>query len=167
MKKISSVVLSCIFLVTVLFEFSSCGVSNKKIMRYQRLEEGVESPTTVEELKEAISKYEERVADIQLAQSQIGIWCNIILTGAGANMEGIVELAQSVFKTSSVRIGIPENLGGIEEKYRTPEFATAIGLVVANKGIIQKRDNRRKVKKNSSKSKGKESVLKRLRKMFF
>ncbi len=92
---------------------------------------------------------------------------NIILTGAGANMEGIVELAQSVFKTSSVRIGIPENLGGIEEKYRTPEFATAIGLVVANKGIIQKRDNRRKVKKNSSKSKGKESVLKRLRKMFF
>ena len=68
MKKISSVILSCIFLATVLLGFTSCGVSNKKIMRYQRLEEGVESPTSIEELKEAISKYEERVADIQLAQ---------------------------------------------------------------------------------------------------
>lgn len=92
---------------------------------------------------------------------------NIILTGAGANMDGVVELAQSVFKTSSVRIGIPENLGGIEENYRNPEFATAIGLIVANKGILQKRDSRRKTKKNTTKSAGKESVLKRLRKMFF
>jgi cell division protein FtsA len=92
---------------------------------------------------------------------------NIILTGAGANMDGVVELAQSVFKTSSVRIGIPENLGGIEENYRNPEFATAIGLIVANKGILQKRDNRRKTKKNTTKSAGKENVLKRLRKMFF
>ena len=92
---------------------------------------------------------------------------NIILTGAGANMEGIVELAQSVFKTSSVRIGIPESLGGIEEQYRNPEFATAIGLIVANKGIVEKRDSRRKSKRNTTKSKDKESVLKKLRKMFF
>lgn len=92
---------------------------------------------------------------------------NIILTGAGANMDGVVELAQSVFKTSSVRIGIPENLGGIEENYRNPEFATAIGLIVANKGILQKRDSRRKTKKNTTKNAGKENVLKRLRKMFF
>lgn len=92
---------------------------------------------------------------------------NIILTGAGANMEGIVELAQSVFKTSSVRIGIPESLGGIEEQYRNPEFATAIGLIVANKGIVEKRDSRRKSKRNTAKSKDKESVLKKLRKMFF
>ena len=82
-------------------------------------------------------------------------------------MDGVVELAQSVFKTSSVRIGIPENLGGIEENYRNPEFATAIGLIVANKGILQKRDSRRKTKKNTTKSAGKENVLKRLRKMFF
>ena len=92
---------------------------------------------------------------------------NIILTGAGANMEGIVELAQSVFKTSSVRIGIPDSLGGIEEQYRNPEFATAIGLIVANKGIVEKRDSRRKSKRNTTKSKDKESVLKKLRKMFF
>lgn len=92
---------------------------------------------------------------------------NIILTGAGANMEGIVDLAQSVFRTSSVRKGIPENLGGIEENYRNPEFATAVGLIVANKGILQKRENKRKAKKNTSKGTDKGNILKRLRKMFF
>lgn len=93
---------------------------------------------------------------------------NIILTGGGARMEGVVELAQSVFKTSSVRLGVPENLGGIEEKYRNPEFATAIGLIVANKGIVDKRDSKRKSKKKTSiKSKDKESPLKRFKKMFF
>ena len=58
----------------------SCGVANKTIIRYQKMEEGVSSPTTVEELKEAIKKYQERVADIQLAQSQIGIWYKMLGT---------------------------------------------------------------------------------------
>lgn len=44
------------------------------------MEEGVESPTTIEELKDAIQKYQERVADVQLAQSQIGIWYKILGT---------------------------------------------------------------------------------------
>ena len=59
----------------------SCGgVSNKTIIRHQKLEEGVESPTSIEELKDAIKKYQERVADVQLAQSQIGIWYKILGT---------------------------------------------------------------------------------------
>ena len=60
--------------------FASCGVSNKTIIRYQKMEEGVSSPTTVEELKDAIKKYQERVADIQLAQSQVGIWYKMLGT---------------------------------------------------------------------------------------
>ncbi|MBO4533721.1 MAG: tetratricopeptide repeat protein [Treponema sp.] len=59
----------------------SCGgVSNKTVIRHQKMEEGVESPTTIEELKDAIKKYQERVADVQLAQSQIGIWYKILGT---------------------------------------------------------------------------------------
>lgn len=93
---------------------------------------------------------------------------NIILTGGGAQMEGVVELAQEVFKTSSVRRGIPESLGGLEEEYRKPEFATAIGLVVANKGLVNVRDTRRKSRKSaSSDGSEKENILKRLRKLFF
>ncbi len=59
----------------------SCGgVSNKTIIRHQKMEEGVENPTTIEELKDAIKKYQERVADVQLAQSQVGIWYKILGT---------------------------------------------------------------------------------------
>lgn len=58
----------------------SCGVSNKTVMRYQKLEEGVSNPTSIEDYKEAIEKYQERVADIQLAQQQIGIWYKILGT---------------------------------------------------------------------------------------
>ena len=93
---------------------------------------------------------------------------NIILTGGGAQMEGVVELAQEVFKTSSVRCGVPESLGGIEEEYRKPEFATAIGLVVANKGLVNTRDTRRRPKKAAGpKGENKENIFKRLRKLFF
>lgn len=60
--------------------FFSCGVSNKSIVRMQHLEEGVDHPTTVEELKDAIEKYQKRVADVQIAQSQIGIWYKILGT---------------------------------------------------------------------------------------
>jgi len=93
---------------------------------------------------------------------------NIILTGGGALMDGVVELAQSVFKTSSVRIGLPESLGGLEEQYRTPEFATAIGLIVANKGILAKRDSRKKTKrKAAAKNKENEGIFKKFKKIFF
>ena len=71
------------FVTAILFTLLlllSCGVPNKTIIRYQKMEEGVSSPTTVEELKDAIKKYQERVADIQLAQSQIGIWYKILGT---------------------------------------------------------------------------------------
>ncbi len=71
-----------IILLSVLsgFLFLSCGVSNKSIIRHQKMEEGVSNPTSIEDLKDAISKYQERVADIELANSQIGIWYKILGT---------------------------------------------------------------------------------------
>lgn len=68
------------FILTCLFLFSSCGVSNKRIIRMQKMEEGVGSPTTIEELKTAIEKYDARIADLQLSQSQVGIWYKILGT---------------------------------------------------------------------------------------
>lgn len=59
---------------------SSCDVSNGSIARMQKLEEGVDHPTTIEELKDAISKYQKRAADIQIAQGQVGIWYKILGT---------------------------------------------------------------------------------------
>ena len=44
----------------------------------QSLEEGVSSPTTIEELKDAIQKYENRVVDVTSAAAQTGIWYKIL-----------------------------------------------------------------------------------------
>ena len=77
MNKIKSILLAAAATIVLV----SCGgVSNKTIIRHQKMEEGVDSPTTVDELKDAIKKYQERVADVQLAQSQIGIWYKILGT---------------------------------------------------------------------------------------
>lgn len=64
---------------------------------------------------------------------------NIILTGGGANLDGVVELVQDVFGTSAVRIGYPEKMGGIEEDYAGPEWDTAVGLVIFGRGAEKNR----------------------------
>lgn len=53
----------------------------------------------------------------------------IVLTGGGAQMNGIVDLAQEIFNLP-VRIGIPSSLGGMTEEYQKPEHSTAVGLVL-------------------------------------
>jgi cell division protein FtsA len=53
----------------------------------------------------------------------------IVLTGGGALLPGVVDLAQEVFGTAA-RIGQPGNLGGIGSAYQSPEYSTAVGLIV-------------------------------------
>ncbi|WP_027727257.1 tetratricopeptide repeat protein [Treponema sp. C6A8] len=77
MKKILFGLVISISLMTL---FTGCIKSNKTIIRYQKMEEKVDHPTTIEELKEAIDKYENRVADIQLANQQIAIWYKMLGT---------------------------------------------------------------------------------------
>ncbi len=89
---------------------------------------------------------------------------NIILTGGGAQMEGVLELAKSVFGTTAVRLGIPESLGGIEEDYRKPEWATAIGLVASQKDAVLQSAKNSKRKRQSSSSGG---FWQKLKKAFF
>ena len=45
-----------ILILGIVISSISCNVSNKTILRAQKLEEGVSNPTTVEELKDAIEK---------------------------------------------------------------------------------------------------------------
>ena len=95
---------------------------------------------------------------------------NIILTGGGAKMEGIVPLTGEIFRTRAVRVGVPESLGGLEEQYRSPDYAAAVGLVVANKGIVEARKGHKKSRKSNSSNnsdENNEGFFKRLRKLFF
>lgn len=52
----------------------------------------------------------------------------IVITGGSARMEGIVELAEAIFKMP-VRLGIPRNISGLEEMVCNPIFSTGVGLL--------------------------------------
>lgn len=51
----------------------------------------------------------------------------VVLTGGGALMEGIKELAEKVFEMP-VKIGIPYGFGGLTEAAKSPMHATGVGL---------------------------------------
>lgn len=93
---------------------------------------------------------------------------SIVLTGGGANMSGVVELAAHIFNFCSVRVGRPSSLGWLEEKYRTPEFATAIGLVLSNGKVVSsvQEESKKTKKKSSSKQDGK-GIAAKVWDMFF
>ena len=69
---------SVLAITFTVFVLCGCPQSNKSIIRMQKLEEGVDSPSTEAELKEAITKYQARVADNQLASQQVGIWYKML-----------------------------------------------------------------------------------------
>ena len=52
----------------------------------------------------------------------------IVLTGGGAKLENIIDLAQEVFHYP-VKIGIPDLNGGVSEKVNNPRFSPAVGLI--------------------------------------
>lgn len=92
---------------------------------------------------------------------------NIILTGGGANMAGAIECAQHVFGTSAVRIGKPGQLGGIVEDYDGPEWATAVGLVLAFKNEAEKAaQGRLRRRSPAAKSGGDNAIKKFFRSLF-
>jgi len=54
----------------------------------------------------------------------------IVITGGGAAMQGIAELAANVFGTG-VRIGMPgDHIGGLSDSVEAPRFSTAVGLAL-------------------------------------
>ena len=57
---------------------------------------------------------------------------NLILTGGGAMLEGIVEYAQVIFD-SNVRIGMPLSIKGLDKKFINPQFSQTIGTILFNK----------------------------------
>ncbi|WP_461255682.1 cell division protein FtsA [Treponema sp. R80B11-R83G3] len=55
-----------------------------------------------------------------------------VLTGGGAQLSGVVDLANSILKLPA-RLGSPipsQDLEGLVEEYRTPSYATVIGLAL-------------------------------------
>ncbi|WP_149553762.1 cell division protein FtsA [Treponema pectinovorum] len=108
------------------------------------------------------------VRDEIMNKANLKLSGNIILTGGGAFMSGAIQLASDVFGTSSVRVGVPKDLGGIQEDYKRPDFATAVGLVQGFvEGQMNQEEPSRSKKKKESIGGQKESFGKKLLKKFF
>lgn len=63
---------------------------------------------------------------------------SIVLAGAGSCLPGLIELTSKEFKTDNVRSALPSSYGGQDQIYRSPEYATVIGLVLAGKKLKNK-----------------------------
>jgi cell division protein FtsA len=52
-----------------------------------------------------------------------------VLTGGSVVLDGITEIAESVFNVP-VRVGHPDRIGGLKDIVKNPAFATGVGLVM-------------------------------------
>jgi cell division protein FtsA len=53
----------------------------------------------------------------------------LVLTGGSSNLSGMAALGRDILKLP-VRIGVPENLGGIADVLHDPAYATSVGLLL-------------------------------------
>lgn len=78
-------------------------------------------------------RYEELFALVQAELRRQGLeellGSGIVVTGGSAKMEGVVELAEEIFRMP-VRLGLPRYVTGLVDVVRNPIYATGVGLLL-------------------------------------
>jgi cell division protein FtsA len=78
-------------------------------------------------------------------------------------MEGVAELAASVFGTG-VRIGIPgEHIGGLSDSVEAPRFSTAVGLALYGANRLVAAGAAPSAKRTTLKTPGVEKITQRMK----
>jgi cell division protein FtsA len=108
-------------------------------------------------MEEIFTMVKEKLDKLSLSRPLGG---GIVLTGGGAQLLGAVELASHIFKLP-VRIGNPLAVGGLVDEYRSPAYATAVGLVL--EGNDREGNRGSEWSGEHLRDKGKGSILKRLK----
>jgi cell division protein FtsA len=67
--------------------------------------------------------------EIRRAGCEKSLNSGIVLTGGGAILEGMPEIAEQIFDLP-IRRGCPTGVGGLADHVSNPEFATSVGLVL-------------------------------------
>lgn len=67
--------------------------------------------------------------ELRRAGLETQIPAGIVLTGGGAHLRGLMELAEKIFNLPA-RVAAPRGLAEMSEEVSQPEYATAIGLVL-------------------------------------
>jgi len=68
-------------------------------------------------------------ADVQRTGLLDQLGAGLVITGGGAHLEGVTELAGQVFGRSA-RMGLPVRIAGVGEAWQRPEYSAAVGLVL-------------------------------------
>lgn len=107
-------------------------------------------------------RYEELFKFVQKELRRSGyedmIPAGIVITGGTAKMEGAVELAEEIFHMP-VRLGIPNNIKGLENVIHNPVYSTAVGLLIYG----AKKQQELEINTNSYKNDNKGSLFSRLK----
>lgn len=103
--------------------FSVHGLDGKSTKEFTTAQlRAIVVPRVLETLRMAKAKIVENVPrDLVLGE--------VVLTGGGALLPGLVAIAEDVFGLPA-RIGIPSTLSGLTDAMSQPQYATAIGLVL-------------------------------------
>ena len=67
--------------------------------------------------------------DVQRTGLLDQLGAGLVITGGGAHLEGVTELAGQVFGKPA-RMGLPSRLPGLKDGWQRPEFTAAVGLVL-------------------------------------
>ena len=73
--------------------------------------------------------FELLLKDVQKTGLLDQLGAGLVVTGGGAHLEGITELAAHVFGKPA-RMGLPTRISGVGEAWQRPEFTAAVGLVL-------------------------------------
>ena len=76
-------------------------------------------------MEELFEMVQQSIKDAGMARTSGG---SLVITGGGANLHGVAELAGRVLGKRG-RIGRPSGIMGLEERLTDPQFASAIGLI--------------------------------------
>ncbi len=82
-----------------------------------------------------------------------------VLTGGSVVLNGISEIAESVFNVP-VRIGEPNNIGGLKDIVKNPAYATGVGLVIFGSNATCKTDFK------ETETRGLNTILTRMKQWF-
>jgi len=69
--------------------------------------------------------WEDAAREVPASELRAGL----VLTGGGAELDGMLEVAEQVLGIS-VRRGLPQNVGGLKDIVAAPEWACAVGLLM-------------------------------------
>jgi cell division protein FtsA len=67
--------------------------------------------------------------EIRRAGYEKSLNSGIVLTGGGATLDGMAEIAEQIFDLP-VRRASPEGVGGLADHVNSPAFATSVGLAI-------------------------------------